>query len=324
MNQALKHLSLIIFLSMQFEFAWANDDINLPILFPKAEILNEYTTRIPFELVDHLMLIEATVMDKTGRLIIDTGSENMILNKVHFSDLYGHQQKRQTTSGVLNTIDNPYEKQIKEFFLNEFKLEDKASDVIDLSHIETAKKIKVLGIIGYSILKDYEVFIDLYLNQMTLTKIDRLGNRLTDEVYLEKITDSIQFTLINHTIILNTVVNDQNLRMGLDTAAEFNQINKNVNRKALKYFIPTKNLTLVGAGDKEIEVLAGKLHRVKLTDDIYFGPMYTVLTNLGKMNEVFGTNLDGILGYEFFKQKRTIINYKKHLLYFIDYPLERP
>jgi len=31
--------------------------------------------------------------------------------------------------------------------------------------------------------------------------------------------------------------------------------------------------------------------------------------------------LDGILGYEFFAQKRTIINYKKEKLYFIDYPL---
>jgi hypothetical protein len=29
------------------------------------------------------------------------------------------------------------------------------------------------------------------------------------------------------------------------------------------------------------------------------------------MNTVFGTKLDGILGFEFFAQKRTIINYKK-------------
>ena len=39
------------------------------------------------------------------------------------------------------------------------------------------------------------------------------------------------------------------------------------------------------------------------------------------MNEAFGTNLDGILGYEFFAQKRTIINYQKEKLYFINYPL---
>jgi hypothetical protein len=41
------------------------------------------------------------------------------------------------------------------------------------------------------------------------------------------------------------------------------------------------------------------------------------------MYEVFGTQLDGILGYEFFKYKRTIINYKKEKLYFINYPLNK-
>lgn len=317
-------LFLFIFLLLHATFLCsAKDDNKLPILFTKAEIVNEHTTRIPFKLADHLMLIEGSLLDKTGNFIIDTGSENMILNKVHFPELYAHQKKRHSSSGILNTIDNPHERQIKAFFLNKFRLDDKTSDVIDLSHIETTKKVKILGIIGYSILKDYEVFVDLYLNQITLTKVDRFGTKLASNVYLEKIVDSTSFNLKNHTIVLSASVNDQNLRMGLDTAAEFNQINRSINRKVLKYFIPTKPLSLVGAGNKEIEVMAGKLHRLKLSSTLYFGPMYTVLTNLDKMNDAFGTDLDGILGYEFFRQKRTIINYKKEKLYFIEYPLER-
>ena len=171
--------------------------------------------------------------------------------------------------------------------------------------------MNLLGIIGFSILKDYEVFIDLHLNQITLTKVDAYGNKLDKHVYLEKITDSINFNLKNHTIVLNGVINKQNLKFGLDSAAEFNQINKSTNKKALKYFYPKKRLYLVGASNKKIEVVAGKLYRLKLSETIYFGPMDTVLTNLNNMNEAFGTHLDGILGYEFFKQKRTIINYKK-------------
>ena len=70
--------------------------------------------------------------------------------------------------------------------------------------------------------------------------------------------------------------------------------------------------------------MAGKLYKVKLNDSIYFGPMKTVLTNLRKMNNAFGTNLDGVLGFEFFMQKRTIINYRKKKLYFIAYPITEP
>ncbi|WP_242087244.1 retropepsin-like domain-containing protein [Aestuariivivens sediminis] len=320
MNRPLFHISLLCFCC---SLSFSSNKNKFPIHLTEAEIINEHTTRIPFKIIDQLLIIEGQLLNKRGHFIIDTGSENMILNKVHFSNIYEHQKKKDKTSGVIHTIDNPYEKQIKEFFLNHFKLQDKTSDVIDLSHIENAKKIKLLGIIGYSILKDYEVFIDLYLNQITLTEIDPSGNKLSKMVYLEKITDSITFTLKRHTVVLNGRINDHKVALGLDTAAEFNQINKSINRNALKYFIPTKRLTLVGAGNKEIEVLAGKLHRVKLSNTIYFGPMDTVLTNLDQMNQAYGTHLDGVLGYEFFKQKRTIINYKKKKLYFIKHPTQR-
>ncbi|MDO5980342.1 retropepsin-like aspartic protease [Flavivirga spongiicola] len=317
----LRLFCFILFLAFSINQTNANDDASPPIFFTKAEVLDTYTTRIPFKLIDHLIVVEAELLNKKGSFIIDTGSETMILNKVHFPDFYEYQRKNQETSGVIQSIDNSYERRIEAFALESLKLHDKDSDVIDISHIEKSKKIKLLGIIGYNILKDYEVFIDLHLNQITLTQVDRFGNKLNDDVYLEKIVDSLSFNLKNHTIIVNGTINNQKVKFGIDTAAEFNQINRKVNRKALKYFIPKRRLSLSGVGNKKIEVLAGKLHRVKLSETIYFGPMLTVLTNLNKMNEAFGTQLDGILGYEFFAQKRTIINYQKEKLYFIDYPL---
>ncbi|AUP81427.1 aspartyl protease family protein [Flavivirga eckloniae] len=316
-----KHCCFILFLVFSVSLLHADHSHTPPILFPKAEIVNNYTTRIPFKLVDHLIVVEAELLNKKGNFIIDTGSQTMILNKHHFPDFYEYQRKQKATSGVLQSIDDIYERKVKEFALKSLKLHDKNSHVIDLSHIEKSKKIKLLGVIGYNILKDYEVFIDLYLNQITLTKVDRYGNKLSNNVYLEKIVDSLSFNLKNHTIVINGTINDQKVKFGLDTAAEFNQINKKINKKALKYFIPKKRLSLSGISNKKIEVLAGKLHRVKLSETVYFGPMLTVLTNLNKMNEAFGTQLDGVLGYAFFAQKRTIINYQKEKLYFINYPL---
>lgn len=319
----MKRLFYIILFSSIYISTHAADIKTNPILFTKAEVLNEYTTRIPFKLIDHLLVVEAELLNKKGNFIIDTGSANMILNKVHFSDLYESQRANQLRSGVLQSIDNPYQKRVREFTLNSFKLENKISDVINLSHIETSKKIKLLGIIGYSVLKDYEVFIDLHLNQITLTKVDKFGNKLNENVYLEKIVDSLDFDLKNHTIVVDGTINYQKVRLGIDTAAEFNQINRNINKHALRYFIPKKRLKLKGIGEKTIKVMAGKLHRVKLSNTVYFGPMDTVLTNLDGMNTAFGTKLDGVLGYEFFAKKRTIINYQKEKLYFINYPLNQ-
>lgn len=290
-------------------------------LFSKAEVIDKYTTRIPFTLVDRLIVIEGTHRDKKGNFIIDTGSEKLLLNKVHYANLWLKNKKTTQTSGVLDLVDDPLEKRVKKILFNNLSIQNKQSDIIDLSHIEGSKKIKILGIIGYNILKDYEVFIDMYLSQITLTKIDRDGNKLGNQNYLEKIVDSVDFNLKKHTIVLSANINGKNLKFGLDTAAEFSQLNSRVSRKALKHFYPQKRIKLLGASNRSIEVISGRLFKLRLSETVYFGPINTILTNLNSMNEAFGTKLDGILGYDFFAQKRAIINYKKEKIYFINYPL---
>lgn len=292
----------------------------IPIYFSKAEKLNEFTTRIPFKLVDRLIVIEGNLNNQKGNFIIDTGSEALILNSSYFKTYSFNHKKIGQTSGVLREL-NPIEKTIDKLSLHNLDFKNQHSDIINLSHIEKSKKIKLLGIIGYEILKDYEIFVDLYLNQITLTKTDNRGEKLGKNVYLEQIIDTVNFKLKKHTIVLKAFVNKEKVTFGLDTGAEFNQINSKINKNVLKYFHPKKRIHLTGASSKKIEVLYGNLFRVKLNDTNYFGPMKTILTNLNNMNKAFGTKLDGILGHDFFAQKRVIINYKKEQLYFINYPI---
>ena len=292
-----------------------------PIIFSKAEFVNAYTTRIPFKVIDQLIIVEVEILDKAGNFIIDSGSETLILNSVHFKPTRKHRQNGKLKSGIHNDIENVKEKHLDELSLKDLNIEKINADVIDLSHIEKIKKIELLGIIGYNILKEFEVFIDMYLNQITLTKIDKDGELLSKKVYAETIHDSIDFKLKRHTIIVDAMVGNKKVKFGLDTAAEYNQLNKDLDSEILDYFYPSNELKLTAASGKKMKVLAGKLYRVRLNDSIYLGPMKTVLTNLKKMNAAFSTNLDGILGFEFYAQKRTIINYKKRKLYFIKSPI---
>lgn len=299
------------------------NNIDPSIYFTNSKKINKFTTQIPFKLVDRLMIIEGEINNKKGNFIIDTGSETLILNKKYF-DLYQFNfEKKGETSGVTGNLENPFEKTIEKMRLQNLDLNDVHSDIIDLSHIEKSKKIKLLGIIGFSILKDFEIFIDLYLNQITLTKIDKFGQKIIQEDYLEDIIDTVHFSLKKHTIVIEASINNEKLHFGLDTGAELNQINSSVNKKVLSSFRPKKRIKLIGASKNEIEVIYGNLHRLKLNDNNYFGPMKTILTNLSNLNKAFGTDLDGILGHDFFEQKRVIINYKKQELYFIKYPILR-
>lgn len=314
-------LFFLFIVAHSFGFYPKNDSYDDVFYFSKAEIIDEYTTRIPFKLVDRLIVIEGEYRQKKGKFIVDTGSEKLLLNKAHYSDLIQEYSRQTQSTGVIDAIDNPVEKRVRKILFQNLTIDNKRSHIIDLSHIERSKKVKILGIIGYNVLKGYEVFVDMYLNQITLTKIDRNGDKLGNQPYLEKIVDSIDFQLKKHTIVIEGNINGKKLIFGLDTAAEFNQISNKVSKKVLKSFYPKRRIQLMGASKKSIEVLYGDLYRLKLSESVYFGPMKTILTNLNSMNQAFGTKLDGVLGHDFFAQKRAIINYKKEKIYFIDFPL---
>ncbi len=289
------------------------------LVFSNAEVLNENTARIPFKIVGHLIVVEAELYGRKGNFIIDTGSEALVLNRIHFSSKYDYTKNTKSINGVNGSVDNAIEKRLQLFKLHNLTLSNIKADVIDLSHIEKSKKMNLLGIIGYSILKDYEVFIDFYLNQITLSKVDKKGSKFDQRVYLEQIVDSVDFRLKKHTIVLTCFIGEKKVRFGLDSGAEFNQLNKHSSKKILKHFKSFRRMFIVGASNKRIEVLVGKLNNVTLDADELM-PMTTVLTNLSGMSAAYGTSLDGVMGYEFLRQKRTIINYKKKKLYFIDFP----
>ena len=81
----LRLFSFIIIFVLNIHLVLAIDGNKKIILFPEAEIVNEYTSRIPFKLIDHLIVVEAELLNKKGNFVIDTGSETLILNKWTFS-----------------------------------------------------------------------------------------------------------------------------------------------------------------------------------------------------------------------------------------------
>jgi len=316
-----KYLFTILYLCSHTTILFAENKPNTlqELHFPKAEYIAENTVRIPFKLIDHLIVIEAEIQKRKGNFIIDTGSDKLVLNTIHFKNMNSTPSYARH-SGVSSDIDEVRIKWLKKLLVKNFSIDNIKSDIIDLSHIEKNKKMSLYGIIGYNVLKDYEIFIDFHLKQITLSKINNNGDKIDRLPYLEEISDTINFTLKKHTIVLTSYVNNQKLNFGLDTGAEINLLDKSVSKKVLKNFKTPKRIIMTGTGKKKIEVLAGKLHKVKLTNTIYCGVMRTIITNLDNMKITYGTKLDGVLGYEFIAMRRIIINYKKKQLYFVKLP----
>jgi len=286
-------------------------ELSCDISFPQAAA-NLNTIYIPFTLVGHLMIVEAQADGRKGNFIVDTGSERLLLNKEYLPELLpGKPITAIGNTGILSGT----EEHVDSLYLDQLYITDLIAHVVDLNHIEIKKNTKVLGILGYNVFRQFELFIDSPNARIVLSRVDKNGKRLDPALPWEIPYDSMSFVLKKHLIVLNTMVNGVRLEMILDSGAELNLIDHKVNRKVLDHFTVIKRVNLIGAGKKQVEVLAGVLNEVKCGNQST-KRMNTLLTSLLEINTSFGINVQGVLGYEFLSKRRTLINYQKQKIYF--------
>ena len=292
---------------------------NCSLAFPEAVQINSYTIRIPFRWLGRLPVVQAGVDTVYGNFVFDTGAERLLLNQQYYSG--GKKIYDKDQYGVTGKKQEVRSRKVDSLLWENLLITDLEAHILDLSHIEEKRNTKVVGILGYDVFKDYEILLDFPFKQIVLTKLDDSGNRLDPEAFTDVPFDTLDFRLAKHGILLEASVDNHKLWMNLDTGAEINMIDRKVNKRVLKNFKILKRVQLSGAGSKQIEVLAGTLAYVQCGKQKNTA-MRTLLTNLDEISQIFGTRVDGVLGFEFLRPRRTVINYKKKQLYFL--PLVRP
>lgn len=283
--------------------------------FPQAAIADVNTIYIPFTLVGQLIMVEAKVDTVTGFFMLDTGSEKLVLNKQYFEA--GENGRAIAAVGNTGMVNAVIEKRVDSLQLDQLVVHDIWAHLVDLHHIELKKNTRLIGILGHDVYQDFEVFIDFQSKVIVLTRVDKKGIRIDTLAPYEVPYDSMEFELRHHLIIVDTKVNNVRLKMILDSGAELNLIDRQVNRKVMDKFTIIKRVNLLGVGNKEVEVLAGVMNEVQCGNQ-FSEKMNTLLTSLDEINQSFDVNVQGVLGYEFLKKRRVMINYQKRKLYFFN------
>lgn len=309
---------VILFISGTVQANDPRDAESLPgiicsLSFPQAAVVDVNTIYIPFTLVGQLIMVQAQVDTVSGYFMLDTGSEKLVLNQEYFAS----DAKGRTVASVGNTgaVTAVVEREVDSIRLDQLVVHDLSAHLVDLHHIELKKNVRMIGILGYEVYKDFEVFIDFQNKVIVLTRVNRKGMRIDTLAPFEVPYDSLDFDLRHHLIVLEAKVNSVKLDLILDSGAELNLIDRRVNRRVLDNFTIIKRVNLLGVGKKEVEVLAGELYDVQCGNQ-HSAKMNTLLTSLDEINTAFEVNVQGVLGYEFLKKRRVLINYQKRKLYF--------
>jgi len=182
--------------------------------------------------------------------------------------------------------------------------------MINLGHIENRKGIKILGLFGFNMIRDFEIILDTRGNQLKLYRIDKAGNRITavpsgfKPEYYQPIKSS------SNILFLQGKIGGKILNFCFDTAAETNVINSYSNKSILNTLTITRRSVLHGAGSSRSDVLFGRMNDFSMGNRQING-METIVSCLDALSEAYGTKIDGMLGFNFIEQGTVCINFVK-------------
>lgn len=297
--------------------AYSDERRTTPPVLAAPAAPSPFTIRAPFRLAGRLIIVQGEIDGQKGNFILDTGSEKLVLNEKHFGK--GWREEKSGKIGVLGNVEKEHSCLLINLDWQGMSFKKIKADVIDLSHLEEQKNFPVLGLIGYEIVKDYELLIDFQQRQIVLTRTNEAGDRLDNFAMMAPPVDSLPFSLARHMAVLDGNIDGHNVAFGLDSGAEYNLLNRKAGREVLRNFEAMQHTAIHDAGGRaSTELPAGRLYQLSI-QNLSCSGMPTVLMNMENLNRLLQSRLDGVLGAEFLANRRTIINYKKKKLYFLEW-----
>jgi predicted aspartyl protease len=263
---------------------------------------------IPLKSAGRLFMIEAEIDNQKGNLIFDTGASGLVLNRTYFRKYL--MSDGQTSNGITGNVGKVDRINIGKMNISGLTYKNTDAALADLGHIENKRGVKVMGLIGFELFKEFEIVIDLNGRELQLHRIDMSGKRKSSSSPAFRSDHSEKIDFYKNILFLKASIGGKLLKFCFDTGAETNAISQHSSRAVLNSLSIESKSDLKGAGSTTVEVLYGTILNFKIGDHS-ITDMKTIITNLEPLNEAYGVQIDGMLGYNFISQGVICINFVK-------------
>lgn len=258
--------------------------------------------KIPFRLVNNMVIVEARMNGESGSFILDTGFPQSVVNPQQVNGLVRvpAQQQRSVFSGIPVSVD--------QFEWAGMERQDMKAVAMNISHLESTANQEIMGIIGAEILRQSEVMFD-FRNQVVLL-YDRKDTWLHEQL---KPQFSLPFDLEQGLPVLQAEIGGKTYRLGLDIGGRYNLMREHLlpqlPREVVGRVTQQKLLDFANMPDYFDKAPVSGM----AIEDRSFDPTTFVFATLKKG---ISSDIDGILGLEFLARYRFAINYHKKTIYF--------
>jgi len=188
--------------------------------------------------------------------------------------------------------------------LGQAKLDDLDVGIVDLSHIGKAIGTRIDGDVGYNFLKHFRIAIDYHDCEIRFDeprRIERLGRSAKAEIPMRLAS------LAKPLLLVDVHANGHGpFQFAIDTGTSTTAIAPELAQQLGLKASPVGPLT---TGDAQVNVTAGTLESFQVgragIDDLGVG----VADFFSMLSQAVGVRLDGIVGYNFLRNFRVVIDY---------------
>lgn len=191
--------------------AIADADFAMPEMAATARIDSaDGRARIPFELINNHIFVDAAINGKPARLIVDTAGANMLTPAA--AAKFGV-----AGAGKLSAAGNGEERtdfafaHLDEFHVGAARLDHPVFYIVDLGQLPDVEGVPLDGLVGYELFRRFRTTIDYARREFTLTDAGRFAPPPG--------ADAIGFDLDDHVPIVNATLGGLPARITIDTGS---------------------------------------------------------------------------------------------------------
>jgi hypothetical protein len=213
---------------------------------------------IPFTRAGNLIIVKAKVDTTEGNFILDTGAPNLVLNITYFRDYPITQNHDEEQTSIAGSTLTTSKTMVKAFNFGTLDYSNLDADLTNLGHIENAKGLKVLGLLGLELFKQCEMIIDYEQSLIYLHRIGKKEAKQYQHVMLDESAayKTLPIELNNNRMFLNTTMEGKKLKFVIDCAAESNVLDSRLPNKVLDNVTITKRVVLMGSNNRKVDCMA--------------------------------------------------------------------
>ncbi len=313
LSQHTKKLTVLVPLLVFNTFCSACPDV-LPIVPPSSQQKLHQSYEIRFGVLHQLMMVQATVNNIDGYLCIDTGTKGLILNEQFFHGVWRNEGIMNSDGDIVST-----ESVLASVQLGRLDRTFRDAKTANLYPIFKKESKLVLGMIGWEIFKNNEILID-YLNARIIVYVlDDEGNKIENSKQTNPVVNSIPLKVLGQFLIITAEVGDKKMNLILDSGATSNVICKSLYQNFQSNNVLVKKVKIRQWGGSSVSPIMTKFGGMQI-GHIPLLPMKTMwysLTSINFLNK--GSEIDGIIGQELFKQYQVGINFRKNEITLYNY-----